>query len=545
MKAYRPLRTLALLAGSALLLSACDSGAAGGADPGRPVSGGTLTYAVNSEPVNLDPHASPQDVTALFARPVLDSLVSMDADGRIRPWLARSWSVSADGKTYTFTLREGVTFHDGTPFDAEAVKANLDHVVDPKTKSEMAAGYIEPYRGTKVTGPHTVAVSLERPHAPFLAALSTAYLGIQSPAALRRGAESIARKLVGSGPFVMKNFTPRKGAEYQRNEAYDWAPGTTSRKGPARLKGLELQVVTEDSARVGALTSGQVDAIAQVPPSAVRQVDADPRLRTAQHQAPGGAYTYYPNTGAGVFKDARVRRAFRDGIDFTTVVKELYFGVFDRAHAPLSPSTPGAPPVPRKLGYDPKGAARLLDEAGWDERDDQGYRTKEGSRLTVRWPFVQASGAREQRSTLAAQIQAEAKELGIELKLVEGTLNELIQRYSKGDYDLMDLSWTRADGDALRSLFHSDSIATPETFGQNAARYDEEETDSLLEEALTASDPERREQLYGRVQGRVAAESAAFPVYVTNVVVGVSDKVQGLGWDPQAYPTFDDAWRAP
>lgn len=109
----------------------------------------------------------------------------------------------------------------------------------------------------------------------------------------------------------------------------------------------------------------------------------------------------------------------------------------------------------------------------------------------------------------------------------------------------MDLSWTRADGDALRSLFHSDSIATPERFGQNAARFDDKGTDALLEEALAASDPEQREQLYGRVQDRVAAETAAFPVYVTNAVVGVSDKVQGLGWDPQAYPTFNDAWRAP
>ncbi|MFJ9568709.1 ABC transporter substrate-binding protein [Streptomyces bacillaris] len=545
MKASRRLRALALLAGSALLLTACDSGAAGGADTDRPVSGGTLTYAVNSEPVNLDPHASPQDVTALFARPVLDSLVSMDAKGRIHPWLAASWSVSADGRTYTFTLREGVRFHDGTPFDAEAVKTNLDRVVDPRTKSEMAAGYIEPYRGTKVTGPHTVAVSLERPHAPFLAALSTAYLGMQSPAALRRGPEETARKLVGTGPFVMKEFTPRKGAEYRRNEDYDWAPGTASRKGPARLDGLTLQVITEDSARLGALTSGQVDAIAQLPPFAVRQVDSDPRLRTAKHQAPGGTYTYYPNTGAGPFKDARVRQAFRDGIDFTTVVDKLYFGVFDRAHTPLSPSTPGVSPGPRSPGYDPEGAARLLDEAGWDERDGQGYRTKEGRRLTIRWPFVQANGAREQRSTLAAQIQAEAKKLGIELKLVEGTLNELIQRYSKGDYDLMDLSWTRADGDALRALFHSDSIATPERFGQNAARFDDGRTDSLLEEALAASDPERRRQLYARVQDRVTAETVAFPVYVINSVLGVSDKARGLGWDPQAYPTFHDAWRAP
>ncbi|MFD3515312.1 ABC transporter substrate-binding protein [Streptomyces sp. NPDC058657] len=545
MKASRRLGVLALLAGPTLLLTACNSDATGGGKPGRPVSGGTLTYAVNSEPVNLDPHASSQDVTALFARPVLDSLVSMDESGRIRPWLATSWDISADEKTYTFTLREGVRFHDGTPFDAKAVKANLDHVVDPKTKSEMAAGSIEPYRAAKVTGPRTVAVSLERPHAPLLAALSTPYLGMQSPAALRAGPTALARKLVGSGPFVMESFTPRKGADYQRNEDYDWAPGTASRKGPARLKGLTLQVITEDAARLGALTSGQVDAIAQVPPSAVRQLTSDRRLRITKHAVPGGTYTYYPNTGSGPFKDARVRQAFRDGIDFTTVVKELYFGVFDRSHTPLSPSTPGTAPGPRRLGYDPEGAARLLDEAGWNARDDQGYRTKDGRRLTIRWPFVQASGAREQRSTLAAQIQAEAKKLGIELKLVEGTLGELVQQYSKGDYDLMDLSWTHADGDALRNLFHSRAVSTPERFGQNAARFVDKETDHLLEEALATAAPERREQLYARVQDRVADKRAAFPVYVVNSVVGISAKAQGLAWEPQAYPSFRDAWLIP
>src|SRR6476469_3628840 len=113
----------ALLAGMVVLAGCGGSGKGTTAEAGHPVKGGTLVYGVDGEPIDLDPHKSPQDVTALYARPVLDSLVSLDSEGRIHPWLAESWTISKDRKTYTFTLRKGVKFSDGTPFDAAAVKA--------------------------------------------------------------------------------------------------------------------------------------------------------------------------------------------------------------------------------------------------------------------------------------------------------------------------------------------------------------------------------------------------------------------------------------
>ncbi|GAB2786632.1 ABC transporter substrate-binding protein [Streptomyces daliensis] len=542
MKALHRPKAVTLLAVSALALASCSGASGSDQKSEEPVKGGKLTYAVNAEPVNLDPHASAQDVTGLFARPVLDSLVSMDAKGTIRPWLASSWKISEDQKTYSFTLRKGVRFTDGTPFDAEAVKANLDHIVDPKTKSEMAAGYIEPYEGTKVTGERTLEVSFSRPHSPFLNALSTAYFGMQSPEQLEKGADALAKKLVGTGPFVMKDFTPREGITYTRNDQYAWGPAGARHKGPAHLKELEFTVLTEDSARLGALTGGQAHAVANVPPAAVEQVEASPDLRMEKRQAPGGAYTYYPNTEKGPFKDARVRQAFRDGIDFETVVEKLYFGVFAHATNPLSPATPG---YDKRAGthwrHNPKKAAALLDEAGWTGRDSGGYRTKDGKRLTVTWPFVKAAN-REQRSTLAEQIQAEAKDLGFELVLDTGTQHELAADYGKGEYDVMDLSWQRADGDALRNLFSSASIATPEKFGQNASRLDDERVDEWLGDALATTDAKKRAALYAKVQRQVTNEAAAFPVYVVSYLMGASENAQGIDWDPQAYPTFYDAW---
>ncbi|MDQ8047099.1 MAG: ABC transporter substrate-binding protein, partial [Patulibacter sp.] len=139
----RPALVPALAATSLLLaagLSACggdnSTGTASAASGGKPVSGGTLKFAINSDSDCLDPHQSPADVAGFFSRPILDSLVSLEADGTIKPWLAKSWTVSPDGLTYSFVLRDDVTFTDGETFDASAVKANLDHIVDPKTKSK-------------------------------------------------------------------------------------------------------------------------------------------------------------------------------------------------------------------------------------------------------------------------------------------------------------------------------------------------------------------------------------------------------------------------
>ncbi|XVQ06730.1 ABC transporter substrate-binding protein [Spirillospora sp. CA-255316] len=540
--ARRPIGAATALA-AVLALAACGGSAADdGAGSGTPVKGGTLVYAVNTEPLNLDPHASPQDITGLYTRPVLDSLVSLDDKGGVHPWLATSWKISADQKTYTFTLKQGVKFTDGTPFDAAAVKANLDHIVDPKTKSQLAAGFISPYAGSKVIDPSTVQVSFSRPHSPFLAALATAYFGIQSPDSLKKGPDFLAKQVIGTGPFIIDAFTPHKGITYHRNPEYNSPPEGAVHTGPAYLDKLEIKVLQEDSVRLGALTSGQVDGIASVPPANIKQVKANPKLILQTRQAPGGNYNYYPNTTAGPFADVRVRRAFRGGIDFKTIVDRLYFGAFQPAASPVSPSTLGYDSATEtQWKYDPQGAGRLLDEAGYGARDGQGYRTKDGKRLTIRWPFMKGL-AREQRAVLAEQVQAEAKKIGIEVAFKDSTPNDILPTLIKGDYDLADFSWQRADGDALRNLFATGSISTAAKFGQNASRYSDKQVDGWLDGALVTTDLAQRTGLYRKVQQKVTEDAAVFPVYVFNYVLGSTKKVHGITWEPQAYPTFHGAW---
>ncbi|MEO3856920.1 hypothetical protein [Acrocarpospora sp. B8E8] len=171
----------------------------------------------------------------------------------------------------------------------------------------------------------------------------------------------------------------------------------------------------------------------------------------------------------------------------------------------------------------------------------EGYRTKDGARLTVRWPFLK-SFAREQRGTLAEQIQAEAKKIGFEVVFTDVTATDFAPKAIAGDYDLVDFSWQRADGDTLRNLFAISNIPSGTFFGQNLARYDDAEVDGWLSDSLATTDLAERAALYAKVQQKVNTDAVVFPVYVFNYLLGVSKNVRDIAWEPQAYPTFYDAW---
>lgn len=528
-----------------LVASACGSGSSSDSATatGDPVDGGTLRFAINTSAGScLDPHQSPADVAGFFSRPILDSLVALNADGTLDPWLATEWSVSPDQLTYSFTLRDDVTFSNGEKFDGNAVKANLDHIVDPATKSQLAANTIATYTGTTVIDPTHVEVTFSEPNSAFLPSAASAYLGIEAPATLTQGADALCSKIVGTGPFISEaGYTPNKGIEYIRNEAYNWGPGNAEHTGKAHLQAISIREITEDSSRYGALTSNQVDAIASVPPVNVSALKDTPGYSVETVQAPGGNYNYYPNTQAGVFSDIKVREAFRAGIDWDTIVDKLYFGVFQPAKNTLSPATVGYNKASESAYvYDEDTANQLLDEAGWTARDGDGYRTKDGKRLTVVHPFLKEY-AREQRDTLLEQVQSSAKKIGVDYQIKNTTIDDYYTALFTNGYDVLDISWQRASPDALRTLDHSSNIPT-DSFGTNVAKYSNPAVDADLIAALGETDLTKQSEIYARAQQQIADDAAVFPVYVFNYVLGRSNKLQGVKFEPQAYPTFYDAW---
>ncbi|SNS23953.1 peptide/nickel transport system substrate-binding protein [Streptosporangium subroseum] len=535
------------------LATACSSGAngvaAGGANgggggtaAGAPRNGGTLRLAVEKEPECLDPHQSPTESARALTRPILDSLVHQDAQGNIHPWLATGWKVSPDRLTYTFELRQGVTFTDGERFDAQAVVANLDHVVAPETKSLLAGSLLAAYRSAKAVGPSTVEIRFKRPDSGFLTALALPNLGIQSPRTLKGSPSTLCAKIVGTGPFRSDTgFVPQKGIDYVRNPSYDWAPESAPHHGPARLDRIEVRVVPDNAARLGALTSGQVDAVTGLSPTSLNTVKNLPGFTPYSTPFPGINYSYWPNTANGPLSDVNVRKALRAGIDWGQIVKNVYFGVYKGAQGVLSASTPGYNgSLAQAYTHDPAGAARLLDQAGWTGRDAAGYRTKDGRRLTLRHMWSDGSVA-----NLAAQVQSAAKQLGVEL--VEENLDggTFVKRLLAGDYELIDTSFSAPGPDVLRVLFGADNIPTPERgISNNMARYDNPAVEAGFRRALGAEDQAEQHRAYAEVQKRITEDAAVLPVYSPLSTVTARDGVRGVGFNADGTPDLYGAWLA-
>lgn len=526
----RLLPLAALAAATALVLSAC-------AGPSTESDGGELVWSIegaNLSAGHMDPQVSQLDVSGMVQRAVLDSLVFQEDDGTFSPWLAKSWDVSPDSTEYTFTLRDDVTFTDGEPFDAEAVKANFDRIVDPETASAQAASMLgaDFYAGTEVVDDHTVKVSFTQPYAPFLQAASTPQLGFYSPAVLAESADKLKAGgpdvTVGTGPFVLTEYTADQEIVYTRNDDYAWGPHET--KAPA-FETLRVQIQPEASVRTGVIESGEADLASNIPPNQVAGLD-DAGVTVDSVEYPGLPYSLYLNEKYGVFADEKVRQAFARGIDVDAAVEEIYFGQFPRAWSVLGSTTPGYDAsLEDSWPFDQDAANALLDDAGWTERDADGIRMKDGERLSVRW--IAWTPVPDDRAALANAIQSDLKAIGFEVQREELEPGAYNAQYEPKTFDLTDWGFSGVDADFLRAHLHTDGF-------QNASQVSDPEIDALLEEAVASSDQDARNELYTQLQQWNAEYTAIVPLYSPSAITAVGERVQGLDYDLYGRPLFYD-----
>lgn len=533
----------AMVAGVVLLTTtavACASSSEGtGGGSGEPVHGGELTYLVDQAQLTLDPGVSPAEVTGLIDRNIFDSLVVQAGPSSFQPWLATKWTISADGLEYTFDLKTGVKFSDGTPFDAASVKETLDHVVRPETKSQYAASLIAPYKSSTVIDASTIKVTLSKPFRPFLQALSTPFLGIQSPKALAVPATDY--KPVGTGPYTFVSWTQQKDVKLTRNPGYASPPSNAPHTGSAYLETLNFNYVAEDTTRYGALTSGQAQGIDGLPPIRVKTVQSNPKLQVLRGEIPGANYSVFFNVKSPLASDLLVRQAFLAAIDMPALVQSIYFGQYATAKNVLAPATADYSPEAEKSlqAYDPAKARQLLDQAGWTSTNADGYRTKDGKELKLTWPSF-ALLNKDQRDVLGQGIQAKAKEAGIRVErpnLDEGGYTDAVLN---GGYDLLDVSNTRADPDILRFAFASD--ATFAKGGANISLASSPELDGWINEGAATSDQAVAKTDYAAAQAYVLKNAYVLPAYVAPYLVGASANLRGVIFDAQGFPQFYGAW---
>jgi peptide/nickel transport system substrate-binding protein len=538
----RRLPGLAGAVAAVILLAACATGGAGGAAAaaGPPVSGGTLNLSMAADPLCLDPHAISSDVEQIFGRILLDNLVYLDDKGNISPWLATAWQISPDGTTYTFTLRKGVTFSDGAPFNAQAVVTNFEHMLDPATRSPLAGPYIAPYKDSRIIDDHTLEVHLSRPYSPFLNVLAQGWLGLESPKAIKESTPAqLCEHPVGSGPFTLTGYTKNQSATFAKRPGYDWAPAFFKHSGQAYLDGINVSWVGQDAVRFNSFVSGQYQASGYVPAQNAAAVKANPNLEYHNVNRIGWPAAVDFNTTRAPFDDIAVRKAFVAAVNVPAIVQTVGFGERQPATGFLDRVTKYYDPTAKAPGFDKSLANQLLDRAGWTGRDAEGYRTKNGKTLEAQWPVTQTATV----SPIYNLVQAQVKEVGIKvnINLLPSTQMTTI-RYS-GDYDLSFGVWHTNTPDVLYIKYATFSIPNDKRLGQNTAHLSDPQLDDWLEQARQTTDQNKLADLYSKVQHRLLDLAPGFAIYDNSVLWAVNRSVHGTIADTShGTPVFTYAW---
>jgi peptide/nickel transport system substrate-binding protein len=531
-----------VLAGCAPATTAPESGN----DAGTPVAGGTLVYASgDAEPSCLDPHVGGNYPQALVSSQYLETLYTKDAKGNLVPWLAEDSTVSQDGLTRTLKIREGIKFTDGTALDAAAVKANFEHLLDPKTASStgyLALGKID---SMKALDAATLELKLKSPDNSLLESFSMPWVAIESPTALKRSQEENCAAPVGTGPFKVESWKKQDAVNLVRNEDYVQPVATDGHEGAAYLDGITWRFIPEAATRYAALQAGEVQVIDNAQPDTIA---AAIKLQTIKHldaPRPGASNRIELNSSKAPFNDSKVREAFIHAVNVDAGIDSLFFGTAPRSYSPLSSVEPLAYSAEPLFAYDPAKAGELLDAAGWTERDPEGYRTKGGKRLSLVFP-VSTSQSIPAEQSLFEQLQATAKESGIEIKINLLDLSSWYGELFKNDYNLVSAPYTKVGPSVLSILFHSDStIPAPSGYFANLSQVKDPALDELLDAAGSTADEAERKDKYAQAQKLVLEGHYLLPLYDQQNHFLYSEKLKNVGATTAvATPTFFDTWLA-
>jgi peptide/nickel transport system substrate-binding protein len=325
-------------------------------------SASTLVVGLVAEPVGLDPAQVTDLNSSRVGRRVVETLVGFaDESTQIVPLLAESWTISKDGLTYTFKLRKGIAFHDGTPFNAQAVKFSIERQINPEHpanklgKYPFAAYFFGNVKAVEAMDESTVRFVLKEPRASFLAILVAPAASIVSPTAAMKSGQDYAVSPVGTGPFKFVSWDRGQRVVLEKNPSY-W-------RYPVKVDRVIYRPVTEDQARLTELLTGGLDLIVGTPPDFVAQLENHPKV-TLQKQV--GAHVWYLgfNNTKKPFDDKRVRQALNYAVNKDAIVRDVLKGTGSISKGPVLPGTWGDEGGLKPFPYDPERAKKLLADAG-------------------------------------------------------------------------------------------------------------------------------------------------------------------------------------
>jgi peptide/nickel transport system substrate-binding protein len=483
-----------------------------------------LRFGISNNVDTLDPNVTTFSSVGVIMLHVFDPLVLQDPLGTFHPNLATSWEINEDATEYIFDLRDDVMFHDGTPFNAEAVKFTFDRIADPATVSQLGISLLGPYAETEVLDEFRVAVRFNSPYAPFLNSISTPYLAPTSPTAVETlGADYGVTSVVGTGPFMVESYVPNSEVVLVRNEAYNWGSEEVfGMTGPSNIGRLVFRIIQEPATRLASLEAGEVQFIDNVPQLDVARLQEDPAFAVTQIEQPGHGYSLMMNFENPPTDELAVRMAVAQAIDKQGLIDVVFNGF----------GTPGCSPLTKVMfGYDPascdylpfdrEAAAATLEEAGWVDSDGDGIRERDGQPLEIQHWYRSDSPL---NVAIATYLEAELAQVGIDLVLNGAAQAGYFDAVRAGQHNTQGWWDTWTDPDGLRVLFDSSRADG----GTNRNRYRSEDMDTLLNAAAGTANPEERAAVYADIQ-RLAADDAIM-VYLNDpyLLFASSASVQGV-----------------
>lgn len=487
-----------------------------------PASAQTLTLLRNIDAPHYDPARTSAGATTEISFLTGDTLVGLDYDLKtITPLLADSWTVSPDGKLYTFKLRQDVTFCSGKKMTAADVVYSFNRVLDPATKAPFL-WRMGPVKEVRAPDDYTVEYELTAPFSELLLQLTN----FQATIINKENVEALGKDfgvkgIDGTGPFCFQSWEPRNQIVATRHQAYKWGPPFYKNRGPAKYARLVWKIVPEEASRLAAMASGQADMTYSMPDQYLPQLAKMPMLEVLRPEADLRLFYLGFKISRENLSDVRVRRALSMAIDRKQIVDSIYFGNGEPATSYVHPKTPGFDPksVPDFVRYDPVAAGKLLDEAGWVMGTD-GFRYRDGKKLTLLLNGF--AGGRSPKVAEAAQGFWRKIGVDLQLQMWDGTI--VFSKLAQQDYDIWSIAFPYSSAsDALRLYFHSANIPSP-----NRMNWKDAETDRLLDLGGTSLDEAQRFEAMSQVQKLVQDQALWVPLVHEGLALVVNKRVKNM-----------------
>ena len=508
-----------------IFVSACGV-VAGGSSEAQ--SDNRLVYGLTLQPSGIDPHIHQSSELGIPLRQVYDTLVYRDPTTKaFVPGLANDISISEDGLSYTFRLRQDVTFHDGTSFNAQAIAANLERIMNPASRSQRARFMLGTFSGYTVIDEYTIQLNLSEPFSPLLDSLSQVYLGMASPAALNE--YSIDRyqfHQVGTGPFRFVEYIPGDRILLERNHDYAWWPAFYDGAAADGIEEIEYRFFTDPATRALALESGEAQIMGELLPTDARAFTGNSSIQLVPIAVPGQPLQFLMNTR----RFPTDNRAFRQALLFGTNRNAIIDAIFQRfspiAWGPISAATLYYSPEMNGIyAHDTVQAQSLLNTLGYQDTNNDGILEFGGLDIEVK-AIVPPWGLTPETAQL---LQDQWRTLGIRMEIeTVPTFPALLDAISDGDYNLVAVNTFGLDPVFLNQYYMTGGSS-------NWTGYSNADLDNLLTEAARQTDDTIRSAMYAQVQRAIMNEALVIPIRDYVNLNASSASVQNLTYDPYGW----------